>query len=75
MIYKYDEEISYSDASVKTFYKYKEWCARREGRVECGIERVSDEDIEFFQSLEVGAGLVAGLLLGHLLGHHTSSSS
>ena len=41
MIYKYDEEITYPDASVKAFYKYKEWCARRESGVECDIERGS----------------------------------
>ena len=45
--YKYDEEIIYPDAPAKEGHSFSGWCARREGRVECGIERVLDEDLEF----------------------------
>ena len=47
MIYKYDEEIIYPDAPAKEGHSFSGWCTRREGRVECGIERVLDEDLEF----------------------------
>ena len=66
-IFKYDEEIDYPGDPTKTFHKFKGWCARRENRVECGIERVPDRDIKFFQSFEVDAGLATGTAVGALV--------